>query len=442
MRANAKPALLILLLGSLSFALPASPQQKTPKQPAAKRRILRVEDPQQALLAQAEEAIEKKDFQRAVDALQKYLAEKPDDALAHVQLGYAFVGLARRDEARAEFVRAIALDGKLAEAHLNLALLLLDQEPAAAIAPLSKVIELKPEQAWPRQLLGTAYERSGKLPEAIEQYRVASRLDAKNSEVRMDLGRALLNLDRAGEAETSFREALQLEPKSAAAQLGLAHSLLVQNKAEAAAPALTAYLELAPDDDAARLRLVSLLMGLKQYEPALAALDRVDAARGNTAAGLKLRAEIHFRQNQLPEATAALEQAAQLAPRDAELRAQLGRLWMERREFPSAEHELIEALRLDPKLTDAVRDLAAAYYLGEKYEAALRVQDELARRETPNAGWWFIRGVCYDKLHQLPEAIAAYEKFLALDEGRSDKQGFQARQRIRTLKRELERVRK
>ncbi|MBI1738812.1 MAG: tetratricopeptide repeat protein, partial [Acidobacteria bacterium] len=112
------------------------------------------------------------------------------------------------------------------------------------------------------------------------------------------------------------------------------------------------------------------------------------------------------------------------------------------RDFPSAERELLEALRLDPKLTDAVRDLAAVYYLGEKFEAALRVQDELARRETPNAGWWFIRATCYDKLHKLPEAIAAYEKFLALDEGRSDKQGFQARQRIRILKRELERVRK
>mgnify|MGYP000329782639 CR=1 FL=1 len=39
-------------------------------------------------------------------------------------------------------------------------------------------------------------------------------------------------------------------------------------------------------------------------------------------------------------------------------------------------------------------------------------------------------------------SIAAYEKFLALDEGRSDKQSFQARQRIRTLKRELERLKR
>jgi len=129
-------------------------------------------------------------------------------------------------------------------------------------------------------------------------------------------------------------------------------------------------------------------------------------------------------------------------PTDAEWRARLGRLHLEKRDFPSAERELLAALRLNSKLTDVVRDLVAVYYLGEKYESALRAQDELARRETPNAGWWFIRGVCYDKLQKLPEAIAAYEKFLALDEGRSDKQGFQARQRIRTLKRELERVRK
>ncbi len=135
MKVLAKSTLLLTLVSTFSLPALAAPQQKTPKQSPPKRPTVRVEDPQQALLAQADEAIEKKDFQRAVDALQKYLAEKPRDALAHVQLGYALVGLARRDEARAEFSRAIELDAKLAEAHLNLALLLLDREPAAAIAP-------------------------------------------------------------------------------------------------------------------------------------------------------------------------------------------------------------------------------------------------------------------------------------------------------------------
>ena len=303
-------------------------------------------------------------------------------------------------------------------------------------------MELKPEQAWPRQLLGTAYERTGKNAEAIEQYRAAARLDARNAEVRTDLGRLLLATNHAGDAETAFREALLLEPKSATARLGLAQSLLAQQKDEAAVPEFTAYLELSPEDHETRMRLVSVLVKLGKYELALAELDRMDAAHGNSAEGFKLRSEIFVRQNHLPEATSALEKATQLAPKDADLRARLGRLWLERRDFPAAERELLEALRLDPNLTDAVRDLAAVYYLGERYEAALRLQDELAKRETPNAGWWFIRATCYDKLHKIPDAIAAYERFLALDEGRSDKQDFQARQRLRILKREAERLRK
>ncbi len=67
--------------------------------------------------------------------------------------------------------------------------------------------------------------------------------------------------------------------------------------------------------------------------------------------------------------------------------------------------------------------------------------DRLAERETPTAYSWFIRATCYDKLWQKVEAVAAYEKFLTLDAGRSQTQGIQARARIRTLKRELEQKR-
>ena len=85
-----------------------------------------------------------------------------------------------------------------------------------------------------------------------------------------------------------------------------------------------------------------------------------------------------------------------------------------------------------------LRDLVSVYYLAEKYDAALRLMDRLAQRETPNAFFWFIRATCYDKLLLKAEAVAAYEKFLALDEGRSHNQGIQARARVRILKRELQ----
>jgi len=91
-----------------------------------------------------------------------------------------------------------------------------------------------------------------------------------------------------------------------------------------------------------------------------------------------------------------------------------------------------------PKLRDVVPTVVV-----EDEEAPARPKnafglDELDRRETPGAGSWFIRATCYDRLGRKAEAVAAYEKFVALDQGRSENQGFQARQRIRILARELE----
>jgi superkiller protein 3 len=442
MRVHAKPAFLLLLIGSFSFALPATPQQKTPKQPAAKRRTVRVEDPQQALLAQAEAAIEKKDFQRAVDALQKYLAEKPDDAYARFQIGFAYDRMAKYDEAEAEYRRAIALDPKLAAAYQNLGAILVKMKPEEARRLLATAAQLQPENAEVTFLQGIAEEGLDRPEQAIEFYRRAARARPDNFHFRLGYARKLLERGRPGDAEPEFRAAIAMNQDSPDAQRGLADCLLAQRKPADAIQPLRKYLALQPADIESRVQLARLLFDSGKYEDAAAELNRAETLGGASPAAMKLRAKLLILERRFDDAIAIAVKIVAAEPKDEEWHARLGRLYLEKRDFPAAERELLEALRLDAKLTEAVRDLAAAYYLGEKYEATLRVQDELARRETPNAGWWFIRGTCYDRLHQLPEAIAAYEKFLALDEGRSDKQGFQARQRVRTLKRELERVRK
>jgi len=438
MKSPAKSVFFLLVV--LCISVPVSPQQKAPaRQSAERRRVVRVEDPLQSLLAQADAAIEKKEFARAVESLKKYLAEKPDDAFAHFQLGYAHVGLAQQDAARQEFSRAIELDPKLAEAHLNMGLLLLNDDPAAAIAPLARAAELLPRQARVRFLLAGACGRAGRPAEALESYRVAVRLDPKDPEIRLAFARALLAAKRPVEAEPEFRAVLEARPDAAQARLGLADCLLAQNKPDQAAVEFAAFLQQNPDERETRMQFAALLADLQKYSQALVELDRAEASLEPTLDGLKLRARIYFRQKKLADAIAALEKALPLAPQDAELHAFLGRLWLEKREFPPAERELMVALKLNPGLTDAVRDLVAVHYLGENYSATLSWQDELARRELPNAGWWFVRAICYDKLRRIPEAIAAYEKFLALDLGKSEDRDFQARQRIRILKLELER---
>ncbi len=427
-------ALPMFLLAVFANSVPA--QTPAPPRPA-QQKTQKLANPLNDLVVEAQKAIERQDFAAAVPPLEKVVAEQPEFAYAHFQLGYAFTALKRWDEAKSEYQRAAALDPKMAEAHLNLGLLLLDRDPAAAVMPLERAVELLPAQSRPRFLLGYARERAGDLPGAAQAYEGAEKLDPRDYEIEFAYGRTLLRLNDAAAAEGKFRQALEIKSDSAAARLGLANSLAQQDKPEAA-EAFRVYLELTPDDRDARLELARLLFNQKEYAAALRELDTAEASQQASLDTLKLRADILIAESRWDESVAILQRALAMAPHDAGLHAGLGRIYLGKRDFASAERELKTALAADAKLADGWRDLSATYYLAGNCPASLDALERLARLETPNAGSWFVRATCYDKLGRVSDAIEAYQKFLELDRERNANQEFQAQQRIKFLKRVLE----
>jgi Flp pilus assembly protein TadD len=400
-------------------------------------RSQKLANPLNDLLDEAQHAIDAGNFEAAISPLQKFLAEKPDVAYGHFQLAYAYTGLHRVADARTEYERAIALDSKMAEAHLNLGLLLLEKEPAAAVAPLRNAVELLPAQSRPRTLLGMAQERSGDFAGAADSFEGALRLDPSDQETLLHLGKLYLSLKRPTDAEVKFRAALEKQPKSAPATLGLAQSLAEQNKPEAL-DAYRGYLELNPSDAAGRARVVRLLVEQQKYDLALAELDRADGGKPPSLESLRLRADIQVAQKKLDDAIATLQRAIQIAPGDARLLGGLGRLYLQKRDFPSAEKQLKAALQIEPNNPAFWKDLSSTYLLSDNCPATLAALDRIARLETPGAGSWFVRGLCYDKLHQPQPALDAYQKFLALDQDKNPDQRWQAEQRSKVLKRVLE----
>jgi len=408
----------------------------------ANKRAQRIPDPDAAelnnLLKAAQEAAEKKDYAAAAENYRQYLAKKPDDAFIHFQLGYAYSALQRFTDAQAEYEKTISLDPKMAAAYLNLGLTLLDRDPASAITPLQKAVKLIPNDAEPRYLLGAALERSGKTPEAIEQYEAAEKLDDKSFDVRFALGRILLTANRPADAEREFRAALALHPESEPAHLGLAQSLLAQKKKEAAAAELGAYLEKQPGDLKARVEHASVLVDLGKNEGALAELDRVAAAGPENLQALKLRSLIYFQMKRYDDTISTLQKAEALAPEDADIRARLGHVYLEKKNYPEAIRELGAAFRLNPSANDVLGDLVAAQYLNKNYAAALKGLDLLASRENLPLGTLFIRATCYDKLGQAAEALDAYQKFLSQNTDQKSDMYFEATARLRFLTRELQ----
>src|SRR6266853_2595629 len=400
----------------------------------------RVANPLNDLLDEARRDIDKQDFEAAIAPLQKFLAEKDDFAYAHFQLGYAYTGLQKSKEARGEYERAMLLDPKMPEAALNLGILLLNEEPAAAVGPLQRAVELLPTQSRPRTLLGLAYEKSGDLKNAASTYEGALALDPKDTETSLHLGQLYLRQKRASQAEAKFRAVLSGEPASQPALVGLAQSLEMEESPEAA-DAYRDYLKAQPGDAAAREHFIHLLIANEKYDDALAEMERAEKGGAPSVESLKLRADILIGEKKWDAAIAALKQAVALAPNDAQLRGGLGRTYMQQRDFANAEKELKSAIQLDGKNVTYWKDLASTTYLASDYPSTLAILDRVAQSEPPTPGELFVRALCYDKLQQTKAALDAYEKFLQADQNRNSDQVWQAQQRIRVLKKRLEKKR-
>jgi superkiller protein 3 len=434
---SAQAALVFILLAALPFL--ALAQVNT-----TRTKIPQKEDPDQAaidsLLAAAQDAMAKKDYPAAVDSYQQYLSKRPNDAIAHFQLGYAFTALARPADAKPEYERAIELNPNMAEAYENLGLTLLTTDPAAAITPLKQASELRRQDPNVLWALGTAYEAAGKLPEAIEQFEAASRLPGAGPKVQVSLGRALLKTGSAADAAAAFQAALAFHSGGnleAQAHYGLAEVHLDNKQPEAAAAELKTYLDAEPNNAVARRELAFALAELGKNAEALAELDRAGPPASEPLSALLLRSRIYYQAKRYDDAIPVLQKAATLAPNNPDIPARLGHVYMDKRDYPNAARALAAAFQLDPNGNDILGELIAALYFNKSYAAALKEINLLERRASLPPVALFMRAACYDKLGQVAEALDAYQKFLSVNKDENSDMYFEATSRSRALAFEL-----
>lgn len=399
------------------------------------------QDPQElaALMRQAEDALQRKDYQSAIGPLQRITAAAPDTAAAWYYLGYAQHGLHDDGDARQSYEKAVALKPDLAEAQVNLgSLLLAERDFAGALPHLQAAVKLKPNDAHARLELGAALQGAGQPEAANQEFQRASALDPKSATAFYEAGHAALREKRYAEAAADLTKALAARPDDAGAERDLALADEALGRTPEAAQHFAEYLKLRPADTAVRVHLAQIYLDQKQPDLALAQLERaesmptpppeVEASIGDAYAGAGkfADAEVHYRK------------ALQALGGQAALHRALAEALLKEKKNAEAEAEFRKALEIDPGSLDALKGLASSIYLEGRYADAAPLVERLLQAPGASPGLYFILATCYDHLRDKHRALAAYQEFLTRAHGSNPDQEWQAEQRARLLRREIQ----
>ena len=162
----------------------------------------------------------------AVELLQMAAIGQPDDAAIHTHLGLAFGAASDQASSEACLRKAIDLAPSFADAHLNLANLLLETERINdAAQSYERAEQLAPESG--PVYYGTAMleMRRGDHSAAIEALETALRFAPALLPARVNLANLLLHTGQPTEAVAHLEEAVAIAPNNFDAQLNLCAAL-------------------------------------------------------------------------------------------------------------------------------------------------------------------------------------------------------------------------
>lgn len=379
-------------------------------------------------------ALEGQRYEEAAKLFAQAVEKDKDDLGAQFHLGLSLSLLNRDTEAIAAYQKVLVLKPGLYEAQLNLGVLELRQKHyAEAAALLEEARKQKPAEYRPNYYMGEALLALGKLEEAEPPLRAALQADAKRPEAMLALGRVLARQGRVKESTTFFEGAAAADPSFKDGLLELAS---FHEKANNKAEAVAIYRQF-PENAGARERMGVLLLQSGQAADAVAELENA-VKTSPTAANRYALATAYLKAKQTDKALPLIQAAVQQEPKDVELRLTLARLLRESKNLPGAAQEFYNTAQVDPKSLPAWRELASTLFLIGNYQGTLSAFDRLRSLGEETPGQWYLRALCYDRMQLYKEALPAYEKFLSVSENKMPEEEFKARQRIRVVKKVLE----
>jgi tetratricopeptide (TPR) repeat protein len=427
-----------LLLSLLVVCVPAAAQDELSEDAA---------DPVK-LFNQGQDAHAKKNFELALEFYEEALRLRPEFPEAEYQRGSALVALNRPAEAEKAYRRSSELrrDWAMPPAALGLLLARAGGREQEAETLLRQSLALDAKGLTALAALAELRARAGDANEAVELFKRATAVRGDDAALWLARAEAEAKAKAPAAAVQSLLRALELEPGNHAARLRRAELYVELGDQTRAAEDLRALEAAAKADVQLALRLAHAYGRAGREEDARRVFESLPAEAKNSEEGQRLSAALEARCEDTPEGRASLEKLVGREPQNAKALACLGSLFRTsdpqrsldfyhralQVEPRSAEHAtgyaaaLLQLRRFDeaaallrrvvsdaPDNYAAHANLAGAFYELKLYREAIVEYKWLGRARPGLAVIHYFIGSAHDRLGEYPEALAAYEAFLA-----------------------------
>lgn len=263
--------------------------------------------------------------------------------------------------------------------------------------------------------VGEYYTDREDTERAIEYFREALTLDAKNKSAQMGLsealalkGNQLLIEEKAETARRLFEEAIKYNPKNAVAVYGLGEVFYELGNEDEALASYEKALEFDKD-----LTEIYVPLGILYYRKGEIAkadqhLTKAIAASPDDAEAQYYLGLVRYAQNRNDEALTAFLKGAKINKENAESHYYAGKALKRLSREKEALVEFAEAVRLKPNYFEAHFDLGAANYELENYQAAVDNFKQATRLKNDNIEAFSNLGDAYRQVGNFNDAEASY----------------------------------
>jgi tetratricopeptide (TPR) repeat protein len=218
--------------------------------------------------------IEAKKPAEAVAAYQQVARLQPNDPEPHLSAGALLDKQGQPDQAEVEYKRALALDGKSADATVGLANLYMRQKKfPEAEELLRKLMVLRPDDPAVHLQLGRVLAASGKPDDAVAELQAGSKANPNDPSLRRELGDIYLDANKYDLAAAQYKPLIETTPKDFDLRMSYGKALLMLRDFPEAQKQFLAAANIKPDAGDAYWQVAVVANANKDYQLTIRALE-------------------------------------------------------------------------------------------------------------------------------------------------------------------------